>query len=96
MNFGLLKILIYFLTGGFLIFLAITITRDNISNRINRVTGGMLFFAGFGPIALALGSIMELGPGGRLPLEQTAIYNLYLVWEFFFPTLVAFYSWSTR
>jgi sigma-B regulation protein RsbU (phosphoserine phosphatase) len=92
MDLELIKTLIYFLTGGFLIFLAITITRDNFSNRVNRITGGLLFFAGFGPIAMAIGSIMHRGAVEGVPVEQLPLYNLYLIWEFFFPTLLAF-SW---
>ncbi|HUV31518.1 MAG TPA: SpoIIE family protein phosphatase [Acidobacteriota bacterium] len=90
MNVELLKTLTYFLTGGFLIFLAITVTRDNISNRINRITGAMLFFAGFGPISMALGAILLQDTSAGQPLDQTAFYNLYLAWEFFFPLLVVF------
>jgi len=90
MNSELLTTLIHFLIGGFLVFLAITITRENLSNRINRITGGLLLFAGLGPISLALGTILERSATGGVPLSQTSFYNLYLLWEFFFPSLVAF------
>ncbi len=92
MNLELLKTLVYFLPGGFLIFLAITITRDNFSSRLNRVTGAMLFFAGIGPIAMVLGYMIEQSSTGAIPFNQTTLYNLYLIWEFFFPTLLVF-SW---
>ncbi len=92
MNLELAKTLTYFLTGGFLVFLAITITRDNITNRINRVTGGMLFFAGLGPISAALGTLLDQSTAGGPPISQTSLYHLYLVWELFFPTLLVF-SW---
>lgn len=92
MNLELLKTLVYFLPGGFLIFLAITITRDNFTSRLNRVTGAMLFFAGIGPIAMILGYMIEQSPSGEVPFNQTTLYNLYLIWEFFFPTLLVF-SW---
>ena len=92
MNLELVTTFIYFLTGGFLVFLAITITRDNMTNRVNRVTGGMLFFAGLGPISAALGTVLDQSVTGGPPLSQTTLYNLYLLWEFFFPALLVF-SW---
>lgn len=93
MQSELLQTLIFFLTGGFLVFLAITITRDNFTNRVNRATGALLFCAGLGPLAMALGDIVVTqGPDGAANLTESAVYNLYLVWEFFFPALVAF-SW---
>jgi len=47
MSFGLIKTTLYFLSGGFLLFLAITITRDNFANRLNRIAGFMLFMLGW-------------------------------------------------
>lgn len=79
----------YLLAGGFLIFLAITITRDNFANRLNRITGAMLFFAGLGPVAMALGAFAAQGaddPG----FYNSALYNLRHLWEFFFPLLILF------
>ncbi|MFZ5979577.1 MAG: PP2C family protein-serine/threonine phosphatase [Candidatus Zixiibacteriota bacterium] len=90
MNIELIKTLIYFLPGGFLIFLAITITRDNFVSRLNRATGIMLFFAGIGPIAMVLGSMIERSSTGAVPFNETTLYNLYLIWEFFFPALLVF------
>jgi len=90
MNLELLKTLVYFLPGGFLIFLAITITRDNFVSRLNRVTGAMLFFAGIGPIAMVLGYMIEQSTTDGVSFDQTTLYNLYLIWEFFFPTLLVF------
>ncbi|HVP07153.1 MAG TPA: GAF domain-containing SpoIIE family protein phosphatase [Candidatus Acidoferrum sp.] len=89
MNLDLLKTLLYFTTGGFLVFLAITVTRDNFVNRLNRVTGAMLLFAGLGPICLALGSIIDQAASGQ-NFHNTAVYQLHTVWEFFFPTLLIF------
>ncbi|MCB2231461.1 SpoIIE family protein phosphatase [bacterium] len=89
MDAELVQTLLHFVVGGFLVFLAITVVRDNIGSRLNRATGGILLFAGLGPLALAMSSIMQQpapGAGG------SAMYNLYHVWELLFPTLVVF-SW---
>ncbi len=89
MDAELVKTLLHFVVGGFLVFLAITVVRDNFGSRLNRATGGVLFFAGLGPLAVAIDSIMQQpapGTGG------SAMYNLYHMWELFFPTLVVF-SW---
>ncbi len=92
MSFELIKTLLYFLTGGFLIFLAVTITRDNFTNRLNRVTGAMLFFAGLGPIFMALGQIVDPASFLKTSFEDTTMFGLHYIWEFFFPLLVLF-SW---
>ncbi|UCC43114.1 MAG: SpoIIE family protein phosphatase [Candidatus Zixiibacteriota bacterium] len=90
MNADLIKNLLFLVTGGFLVFLGITVTRDNFTSRVNRITGGLLFLAGLGPIFAALGSIMAQDALGATPIERTTLYSFYLVWELFFPTLVAF------
>ncbi len=92
MSLELAKIILYFLSGGFLVFLAITITRDNFGYRLNRITGAMLACAGLGPLFMALGSIAEQGlaPGARL--DQISLFNIHYVWELFFPCLLIF-SW---
>jgi len=92
MNFNLIEIVLYLLAGGFLIFLAITIVRDNILNRLNRITGAMLFFAGLGPLALALADIILLSPDASLGFEDSVLFQLQHLWEFFFPLLLLF-SW---
>ncbi len=79
-----------FLAGGFLIFLAITITRDNFVNRLNRVTGAMLFFAGLGPVFLALGSIIDQPTIGQSNFQNSMLFQIHTVWELFFPCLVLF------
>ena len=38
----LAQTILYVLTGGFAIFLAITVTRDNFANRLNRVAGAAI------------------------------------------------------
>ena len=90
MSSNILITLANFVAGGFLIFLAITITRDNFVNRINRITGAMLFFAGLGPIFLALGSIITTGPDADPNFAQRTLYQSHTLWELFFPTLLLF------
>ncbi len=92
MQLELIHTLIFFLTGGFLVFMAITITRDNFTSLANRVAGAMLFFAGLGPLSMALAFVIE--PDGTLTAEfrESTIYALHHVWEFFFPSLLIF-SW---
>lgn len=88
MDLSLVKAYLFFITGGVLVFLAITVTRDNLGHRLNRVAGAMLLFAGIGPLLAGIATIA----GGNLTPEATGPYNLYLVWEFFFPFLV-YFSW---
>jgi len=88
MQLELVHMLVFFLTGGFLVLMAITVTRDNFANRVNRATGVMLFFAGLGPLMLALGYIV--GETSPATATETAFYNFYHIWEFFFPALLVF------
>ncbi|MDZ4723386.1 MAG: SpoIIE family protein phosphatase [candidate division Zixibacteria bacterium] len=92
MDFILGKTLLYFLIGGFLVFLAVTVIRDNFSNRLNRVAGSMFFFAGLGPLSLAIGLLLGRETLRAIPLTDSSLYNLIYLWEFFFPTLLLF-SW---
>ncbi len=92
MSIELVQTLLFFLTGAFLVFLAITITRDNFSNRLNRVTGAMLLFAGLGPIFIALGKMVDTSITSQVGFEESVTYGLHYVWEFFFPCLLLF-SW---
>lgn len=92
MTLGIYKTILFFLSGGLLLFLAITIARDNFANRLNRLAGLMLAMAGLGPLAMALATYVS--PVGSPPTAQdSALYNLYVLWEFFFPALLLF-SWS--
>lgn len=83
---------IYFIFGGILFFLSFTIIRDNPSNRLNRITGLMFFFAALGPIFLAMGTIVKPNVSANAPFEESLLYNLLYVWELFFPSLLLF-SW---
>ncbi|UCD63766.1 MAG: SpoIIE family protein phosphatase [Candidatus Zixiibacteriota bacterium] len=90
MSLELAKTLLFFLTGAFLVFLAITITRDNFSNRLNRVTGAMLLFAGLGPIFVALGRMVDPTAGAAAGFQESGSYALHYIWELFFPSLLLF------
>jgi serine phosphatase RsbU (regulator of sigma subunit) len=89
MSLDLIHTILYFLTGGFIIFLAIIIARDNITNRLNRICGAMLFFAGLGPTFLAFATLIDPTDPN---LVESKIFNLFYTWEFFFPLLLMF-SW---
>ena len=90
MSLELIKTSVYFLTGSFLIFLAITISRDNFSNKLNRITGAMLLFAGLGPIFMAMGTIIDFSSLSNTDIENSMIFNLHYIWELFFPLLLLF------
>lgn len=93
MSAELIRTIFAFLIGGFLTFLAVMITRDNFRNRLNRVVGGMLSFAGMGSIFLALGAILrQQVPQTGIPLDDDILYQMQTVWELFFPMLLIF-SW---
>jgi len=92
MDIELLKIIIYIFTGGFLAFLAITIVRDNLGNRLNRVTSAMLFFVGLGSLFLALAQIIYISPQASAGFVDSTLYHLQHIWEFFFPLFLLF-SW---
>lgn len=92
MQIQLGHMLVFFLSGGLLVFMAITIMRDNFSSLANRAAGGMLFFAGLGPLALALGHVIAPTSVGATAFQESTLYSLFHVWEFFFPSLLIF-SW---
>jgi serine phosphatase RsbU (regulator of sigma subunit) len=80
-----------YLAGGVVLFLLGTvILRENPRDRVNRVTGTMMFFGGLGPILAAFGALIDsLRPGSNI--AQTGFYyNFFYLWEFFFPQLVFF------
>ena len=82
---------IYFALGVGLIFLAILIIRDSARLRLNRVTSAMLFLAGLGPIFAALGTVISRYQTAS-PLKESYLYNLFYIWELFFPVLL-YFSW---
>jgi serine phosphatase RsbU (regulator of sigma subunit) len=82
---------IYFAIGIGLILLAVLIVRDSFRIRLNRVTSAMLFLAGLGPIFAALGTVISPYRAAS-PLKESFLYNLFYLWELFFPMLL-YFSW---
>lgn len=93
MSFNLFNTILLFVSSGFLIFLALTVIRDNLRSRLNQVTGTMLFFAGLGPLFLALGQVINLSTPVYVDFEDIPVYNLNRIWEVFFPFLLLF-AWT--
>lgn len=83
--------LAYFALGGGLIYLAVLILRDSAKVRLNRITSVMLFLAGLGPVFAALGTVVSPYQSGS-PLKESPLYNLFYIWELFFPALL-YFSW---
>ena len=80
MQTELIHTLILFLTGSFLVFMAMTVIRDNFANRLNRASGALLLFAGLGPLFMALGYVMAQGPeAAASDVRETTIYNLFYI-----------------
>ncbi len=90
MSFELLNAVLLFVSGGFLIFLAVTVTRDNLKNRLNRIAGAMFFFAGLGPLFLAMGTVISLSAPVPVSFDDFPSYGNHKIWEFFFPFLILF------
>jgi len=80
-----------YLAGGLVLFLLGTvILRENPQERVNRVTGTMMFFGGLGPILAAFGTVIaSLRPEAGV-LQSGFYFNFFYLWEFFFPQLVFF------
>lgn len=84
--------LIYFGFGAGLIYLSVLVIRDSVRIRVNRVTSAMLFLAGLGPIFSALGSVISPYRAAS-PFRESYLYNLFYLWEFFFPVFL-YFSWT--
>ncbi|MFC1724312.1 PP2C family protein-serine/threonine phosphatase [candidate division KSB1 bacterium] len=80
---------IFFTFGVILFFLGMIIFRENPKQRINRVTGTMLFLSGFGTILGGLGSLFIYLPL-ETQIELESLKKGLLIWEFFFPQLLYF------
>lgn len=88
-NWQIVVAVFYMALGAVLIWLGTVILRENSRSRVNRITALMLLFAGLGPVFAAIGSTIEQGQlGGSLP--TTFPYNLFYLWELFFPQLLLF------
>ncbi|OGC77692.1 MAG: hypothetical protein A2Z27_01015 [candidate division Zixibacteria bacterium RBG_16_50_21] len=92
MTYSYLFAVAYFALGIIILFLGLVIFRENPKGKLNRITSLMLFFASLNPVLGALGiAIQSRGQlvGGIL-LSSTVYFNLFYVWEFFFPFLILF------
>jgi len=91
-SFSIFIAVLYVILGAVLFLLGTVILRENPRNRVNRVTGLMLFFAGLGPVFGAVGTALGPEPTSRYLSSTPLYYNLFYFWELFFPQLVFFAS----
>jgi sigma-B regulation protein RsbU (phosphoserine phosphatase) len=91
-SFSIFIAVIYVILGAVLFLLGTVILRENPRNRVNRITGLMLFFAGLGPVFGAVGTALGPEPASRYLSSAPLYYNLFYFWELFFPLLVFFAS----
>lgn len=87
MNLVLITSCFYFLLGILLVLFGVVIFKANFRERINRITGFLMFFAGTGPILAAFGLLIQTS-NSKIPIETFG--KLFLIWDFFFPQLVLF------
>jgi sigma-B regulation protein RsbU (phosphoserine phosphatase) len=80
--------LLYLTLGVIIILLGLIIIKENAKQRINRITGVMMFFAGMGSIFGAFGLLLQAAPEANAALEP--FRKIFLVWEFFFPQMLLF------
>jgi len=80
--------ILYLTLGIIIILLGMIILKENIKQRINRITGIMMLLAGTGPIFGAFGLLMQTSPLIYSGLQSFS--RTFLVWEFFFPQMLLF------
>jgi len=80
--------LLYLTLGIIIILLGFIIFKENFRQRINRITGVMMFFAGTGPVFAAFGLLLQTSAVTHIDIEF--FQKIFLVWEFFFPQMVLF------
>ena len=89
MNFTFITSIIYLTIGVLLFLLGLLIYRENPSQRVNRVTAVMIFFAAIAPIMAAFG-LMIFKMNAQLNLDLEILRRIFLLWELFFPQLLYF------
>lgn len=90
MTWQIVIAILYLVLGAVLVWLGAVILRENPRSRINRVTALMLFFAGLGPVFTSIGTALET-QGPPSPISPVPFpYNLFYIWELFFPQLLLF------
>ncbi len=80
--------LLYLTLGIVLILLGLIILKENPKQRIHRITSVMMFFAGIGPIFGAFGLLLQTSPESSAIIEP--FRKVFILWEFFFPTMLLF------
>ena len=93
MDYSLIKSISALVSGGFLIYLAVTVLRDNAANRLNRLAAALMFFAGLGPLFISMGELMTANSSNPTAFQNSAAFELFHIWELFFPILLVF-SWA--
>ncbi len=88
MNFSYITSLFYLTLGVLIFLLGWVILKENVRQRINRITGFMMFFAGTGPIFAAIGLLIRVSP--NIQMDLAPLGKFFLVWEFFFPQMLLF------
>jgi serine phosphatase RsbU (regulator of sigma subunit) len=89
MTFPFLTSIIYLTIGVLLFLLGLLIYREHPTQRVNRVTAGMIFFAAIAPIMGAFG-LMIFKINAQLKLDLEILRRIFLLWELFFPQLLYF------
>ena len=89
MDITFLTSIIYLAIGVLLLLLGILIFRENPSQRLNRATSVMIFFAAIAPIMGAFG-LLIFKMNTQSNIDLNFFKRLFLVWEFFFPQLLYF------
>lgn len=90
MNWTALGTGIYLACSFFLFLLGMVILRENFRSRMGWTTAFMLFFGGLGALFAAVGTTLGR-TGAFVPgAEYESWYNLFYVWELFFPLLLLF------
>lgn len=88
MNLALVTSIFYLALGVLLLLLGLIILRENIHQRINRITGIMIALAGTGPVFASFGLLLQNVSAAQINL--TLFRKLFLIWEFFFPQMFLF------
>ncbi len=87
MNSATITSLAYLTLGVVLFLLGIIILKEDVRQRINRITAMMMFFAGTGPLFGAFGLLLQNAPEA---VDLDFFRRLFLIWEFFFPQMLLF------
>src|SRR3989304_1359899 len=87
MNWSLFGTGVYLASSVFLFLLGMVILRENFRSRVSRAPALMLFLGGLGALFAAVGTTLSLT---EVKLANEKWYNLFYLWELFFPQLVLF------